>query len=424
MNKINYKALEETLYYDKLNNGLDVYLLPKAGYNKTYATITTPLGSNVTKYSTNGTVKEIPLGVAHFLEHKLFDIDGQDISEEFSLHDARVNAFTTNTRTTYLFSCTKNLNKNLDTLLNFVLNPTFTEEGIKKELGIITQEIKMYEDDPNTIIYMNLLKNMYKNHPVRNDILGTEESIKTITKEILTDVHSTFYNPKNMILFITGNIDVDETISFLKGKNLSKISPVDLKIINDYNEPNNIINPDGKTNKNILQPNCLLGIKQKPMNLTDTSVIKQELTYSILFDLMIGKSTENYHNLITKGLINDSFGTDITFDQSYSYFLVGSNSDHPEELYKNLRGIIKDSLNSKVDEVSFKRIKKQIIGGFINALNSLEYIANQFTKYHYLNGSLFDILDIAKEITINDIEKAKETLSDDNLYSTYTVMPK
>ncbi len=424
MNKTFYKTIDETLYHEKLPNGLNIYLLPKPGFHKTYATISTPLGSNVTNYTFEDENHSIPLGVAHFLEHKLFDRNGNDISEEFAMNDAHVNAFTMNNRTTYLFSCTDNLDKNITTLLDFVFNPIFTEEGVKKEIGIINQEIKMYEDDPNTTIYMGALKNMFEKHPVRNDILGTKESISSITADILTNVHKAFYNPANMIMFITGNIDVENTISTIKAL-LNEDNEFSKVIITNITTENTLAyRKKTEIEHDILQPNCLLGIKLDGTNLLEEDIMKKELTYSILFDIIIGKSTNNYKKLIENQLINDSFGMDITLEGSYGYILLGSNSNYPEELYSALKSILFSLPDTPINKTHFERTKKQIIGGFINALNSLEYIANQFTKYHLLDTSLFNIIQIAKDITLDDIENAKQTLQNKDSFTTVTVFPK
>lgn len=418
----NYSDLNETLYFEELLNGLKIYFLPKQGFNKTYVTLSTPLGSNVTSYSVNGKQKTIPLGIAHFLEHKLFDRNGYDLSEEFALNDAQVNAYTMNTRTTYLFNCTDNLNNNIKTLLNMVFEPTFSEEGIKKELGIIEQEIKMFEDDPNTAIYMGVLRNMFEKHQVRNDILGSVESINAITKELLEDVHGAFYNPSNMIMFITGNIDIQEILSVIK----ANVPSTEKKVIvlNEVFEDTKVFKNEDSKELDILIPNTLLAVKLKHTNYGTESIIKKELTYSILLDILLGKSTENYQQLLKKELVNDTFGLDITLESSYGFLLFGGNTNNPKEFYIALKDILQNANNKPLSIDHFNRAKKQIIGGFISALNSLEYTANQFTKFHFQNASLFDILKIAKSITIQDLTKAMSILYNNDNYTTYTTYPK
>lgn len=419
---INYSDINETLYHEQLPNGLNVYYLPKEGFNKTYVTISTPLGSNVTDFSVDGKDVSIPLGVAHFLEHKLFDKEGYDLSEQFALNDAQVNAYTMNTRTTYLFHCTNNLNKNIETLLNMVFNPIFTEEGIKKEIGIIEQEIRMYEDDPNTVIYMGAIKNMFQTHPVRNDILGTVESISQISKEMLEDVHSTFYNPSNMIMFVTGNFDLNDVHNVI-ASNVPDVSKKEVTL-QTQSESTEVFQKDASKDLEVLIPNTLLAIKLPQTNYTKEHIIKKELTYSILLDMLLGKSTTNFQTLLEKELVNDTFGLDITLEESYGFLLFGGNTMHPEAFYKELEALFDHSTEVDLLEKDFFRTKRQIVGGFITALNSLEYIANQFTKYHFQNASLFELLPIAKSITLDDVKEALCILRNKDSYTTFTVYPK
>ncbi len=425
MNKRDYPKIKEVLYTETLDNGLNVFLLPKLGFHKSYATFSTNLGSIATRIKDSvGNELDLPMGIAHFLEHKLFEQNGEDVSTKFAANQARVNAFTQNNRTTYIFSCTDNLKKNIELLLNFVQYPLFTDEGVEKEKGIITQEIKMYQDDPGTVAYMSLLKNLYDTHPVRYDILGTEETIKKINVDILKKTHQTFYNPKNMILFITGNFNPEELMKFIK-ENQGEVSFSD-----EYTSVNAIPlqsefvhQKEQSLKQEITIPNYLLAIKQLPTNNSTEDIMKKELIMAVLIDLLLGKSSSNYRKLLQGGLINDSFGIDITFEESYGYFLVGSETYSPKELDSTLKDIFINLNAFIINDKDFSRIKKQIIGGFIQALNSLEYIANQFTKYYYVNSSLFNILDIANSITIEDIHKMKENLTDPRKFSTITAYP-
>ncbi|MCK5762158.1 MAG: insulinase family protein, partial [Candidatus Izimaplasma sp.] len=418
--------IKEVLYTEILENGLNIYLLPKKGFHKSYATFSTNLGSIATQIKdSKNNIIDLPMGIAHFLEHKLFEQNNQDVSTKFAANQARVNAFTQNNRTTYMFSCTANLEKNIELLLNFVQNPLFTDEGVEKEKGIITQEIRMYQDDPNTVAYMRLLKNLYKDHPVKYDILGTEESIQDINVEILNKAHQTFYNPKNMILFITGNFDPEELIIFIRENQKNTFFKNEYINVDNIPKQNNIIYKKGlKINHEISIPNYLLAIKQLPTNFQKENIMKKELIMAILIDLIIGKSSPNYRHLINDGLINDSFGIDITFEESYGFFLVGSETYSPEELNSTLREIFLNLDSFEIRKTEFDRTKRQIIGGFIQALNSLEYIANQFTKYYYIGSSLFDILNVADKITIDDVNEAKKLLINENSYTFVTVYPK
>jgi len=426
MTKHEYVRINETLYSETLDNGLRVFLLPKKEFHKTYVTFSTRFGSIMTKIKDkDNNIIELPQGAAHFLEHKLFERKEGDISTLFAENQAHVNAYTQNNRTTYLFSCTDKLYENIDLLLNFVQFPIFTEKGINKEKGVITQEIKMYEDDPNTVAYMKILKNMFEKHPVRNDILGSVKSINEINIDNLTKTHQTFYNPNNMVLFATGNFDVDELMIYIKENQKdvfmdTSYTPYE----NNFLEDNISFVKEDSINLEVRVPNFLLGIKQYPTNLEKENLIKKELSMSILLDLVIGSSSSNYQDLLHKGLINDSFGTDISFEKTYGYFLIGSETHHPKDLNKEFRKIFLNLDSFIIDEKDFQRTKKQILGGFIHALNRLESIAHQFTKYYCLGTSIFSILDIANEISIEDINYAKKYFSNKDSYTSFTVYPK
>jgi len=283
----------------------------------------------------------------------------------------------------------------------------------------------MYEDDPNTVAFMSLIRNMFSEHPIREDILGTVSSISKIDKEILEITHKTYYNPKNMVLFITGNFEVDEIINHIK-KNQKDIElnctslPHDDIIIEDTN----VLKQHEEINLEVNVPNFLLGVKQSPSNYEMKEIIRQELCFSILLDLTIGKSTNNYKELLSNELINDSFGLDITLEKTYGFFLIGSETYKPKELETKLKYILLNMEKEVIKEEDFLRTKKQIVGSFIHALNSIEYIANQFTKYYYLGASLFDILEIADSITMNDINNTKNGFNNEAAYSTFTVYPK
>lgn len=209
MEKRVYETLHEELFYEKMDNGLDVYILPKKGFNKTYATFTTNYGSVDNQFVPLGKteMKRVPDGIAHFLEHKLFEKEDGDVFQQFSKQGASANAFTTFTRTAYLFSSTDNVEKNLETLIDFVQSPYFSDKTVEKEKGIIGQEIRMYDDNPDWRVYFGAIESMYHNHPVKIDIAGTVESIAQITKELLYECYETFYHPSNMLLFVVGPVD-------------------------------------------------------------------------------------------------------------------------------------------------------------------------------------------------------------------------
>src|SRR5574342_730560 len=219
-----FDQLDETLHYEECENGLKVYVLEKKGFNKTFATFTTHYGSVDNHFKPLGKQEnvKVPDGIAHFLEHKLFEKEQGDVFQQFSKQGASANAFTSFTRTAYLFSSTSNFENNLETLIDFVQEPYFSEKTVEKEKGIIGQEITMYDDNPDWRLYFGLIQNMYKNHPVSIDIAGTIESISHITKDMLYECYETFYHPSNMLLFVVGPISPDETMGMIKGNQSKK----------------------------------------------------------------------------------------------------------------------------------------------------------------------------------------------------------
>ncbi len=421
MNKTTYKTVNETMTHTVLKNGLNVYIMPKEGFHKTYVTLSTNFGSINTTVTLNDGVKPIPDGIAHFLEHKLFEQNNEDVSKQFALQQASVNAFTQTDRTTYLFSCTDNFYDNLALLLDFVFHPQFTTEGVEKEKSIIEQEIKMYLDNPNTVVYMSILKNLFKDHPVTNEILGTIDSIASINEAILEETHKAYYHPQNMMLFITGNINPEDTIAFLEEQCVSEFG----KMIEQQPIPKDkmvIYKKEEMIEKDVLVPNYLMGILLPEVQKEE--IMKTELSIGVLMDLVLGKSTEAFNQLLEDGLVNDSFGMDISCNDSYGYFMIGSESTKPKVLEDRLISILTSIDVDTIKEEDFIRTKKQTLGSYIHALNSLEFIANSFTKYYYQNNNLFNILEVSKELSIDDLREIQTLFKNKELYTCFTLNPK
>ena len=358
MKKINYKSINETLYHHQLTNGLNIFILPKQGFSKTFVTFSSQLGGMNRLICNDKEKVQLPQGIAHFLEHKLFEQNGDDISSKFALNQANVNAYTSANRTTFLFSTTDKVLDNIALLLDFVLFPNFTNEGIEKEKSIIAQEINMYKDDPNSMIYYGTLENMYQDHPVKNEILGSIDSINTINKEMLELAHSTFYDPAKMVLFIAGNVEPADTIKFIEN-NIKETKKSEYRIENLQPASDVLTHKERSGNHEIMVPNYVLGVKLKPHE-DKATIIKKELTISVLFDLLIGKSTDNYKSLLEKNLINDTFGLDITIGDTYSYLMLGSDTYNPDLLDKELRKILLNVKNMEITPDKFLKTKKQL----------------------------------------------------------------
>ncbi|WP_416150888.1 EF-P 5-aminopentanol modification-associated protein YfmH [Salipaludibacillus sp. HK11] len=395
MNKVSFDQLQETLYVDELPNGLHVYVLPKKGFNKTFATFTTKYGSidnHFTPLDEQESLR-VPDGIAHFLEHKLFDDEEGDVFQNFSKLGASANAFTSFTRTAYLFSSTMNVEKNLETLMNFVQKPYFTEESVEKEKGIIEQEIKMYEDNPDWQNFFGLLKGMYKSHPVAIDIAGTVESINKTTKDLLYTCYQTFYHPSNMVLFVVGNVDPESILKQIRDNQADKTfaEPEEIeryfdKESSEVHEKKVVIPMPVNTGK------CLVGIKDSNPNKQGQELLKHELSMQLLLEMMFGQSSENYQSLYEDGLIDDSFSFDYTAENGFGFSVVGGDSNHPEKLADRIEQMVSDFKGKSLDEVAIERIRKKKIGYFLKAMNSPEFIANQFTRYQFNGMDLFEVI--------------------------------
>jgi len=428
MEKIEFNQLQEELYHEKLDNGLDVYILPKKGFNKTFATFTTKYGSIDNHFVPLGKEEflKVPDGIAHFLEHKLFEKEDGDVFQQFSKQGASANAFTSFTRTAYLFSSTSNVEQNLETLMDFVQEPYFSEKTVEKEKGIIGQEITMYDDNPDWRLYYGVIQNMYRNHPVKIDIAGTVESISHITKDLLYECYGTFYHPSNMLLFVIGPVDAAEIMKQIKEnqgkKSFDRISDIKRKF---EDEPVQVAEKKQVLQMNVQTSKCLVGIKAKEANQAGAEMLKYELTLNMILDILFGKSSENYHDLYSAGLIDDSFSFDYSHEKGFGFAMVGGDTNDPDRLAETLEKML---LAAKQDDVftteSLERTKKKKIGTFLRAINSPEYIANQFTRYAFNEMNLFDVVPTLESITVDDVKAAATDFIAEERFTVCQVVPK
>ncbi|MDF1510967.1 pitrilysin family protein [Robertmurraya sp. DFI.2.37] len=427
MEKITFEQLQEELYYEKLTNGLDVYILPKIGFNKTYATFTTKYGSVDNQFIPLGKEEfvKVPDGIAHFLEHKLFEKEDGDVFQQFSRQGASANAFTSFTRTAYLFSSTSDVELNLETLIDFVQDPYFTEKTVEKEKGIIGQEITMYDDNPDWRLYFGLIENLYQNHPVKIDIAGTIDSISHITKDLLYECYNTFYHPSNMLLFVVGPVDVEKIMKQIKENQAKKPFESQPEIKRRFEAEKKEANEGKKVlEMNVQTPKCLLGIKALHHDQSGMEMLKNELTTNVLLDMLFGKSSANYEQLYNEGLIDDTFSYDYTQESGFGFAMIGGDTSNPEQLVARLKEMLFAVKNSGLTNEALQRTKKKKIGGFLRAVNSPEFIANQFTRYAFNEMNLFDVVPTLEKITIDDVQRvANEFISEERL-SVCQVIPK
>ncbi|HEX6923088.1 MAG TPA: pitrilysin family protein [Bacillales bacterium] len=427
MEQLAFKQLKETVYHEKLDNGLEVFVLPKPDFHKTFVTFTTKYGSIDNAFvPLKGEEKiEVPDGIAHFLEHKMFEKEDGDVFQHFSKQGAAANAFTSFTRTAYLFSATSNVKKNLETLVDFVQAPYFTQETVEKEKGIIGQEIRMYDDNPDWRLFFGLIENMYHHHPVKIDIAGTEESIADITKDLLYTCYETFYHPSNMLLFVVGPVDPEEIIPFVKEnqaqKNYEDQPPVERFT---EEEPKEVARVKRVLEMPVQTSKCLIGFKEKDPGRRGKDMLRHELAVNVLLDLMLGSSTENYEALYDDGLIDETFSFDYTEEDHFGFTMIGGDTKDPDALEKRLFSMIAEFKQQPLDETAIERVKKKKIGSFLQALNAPEFIANQFTRYEFNGMDLFDIVPVLEEMTTDDLKQVLDEHFDEACFTVCQVRPR
>ncbi|SUM90726.1 EF-P 5-aminopentanol modification-associated protein YfmH [Staphylococcus saprophyticus] len=409
-----YEQIDERVFEAELNNGLKLFIIPKKGFQKTFVTYTTKFGSLDNKFKPHGsdTFVTVPDGVAHFLEHKLFENDdeSEDLFTAFAEDNAQVNAFTSFDRTSYLFSATDHVERNIKRLLTMVESPYFTKETVDKEKGIIAEEIKMYQEQPGYKLMFNTLKAMYDTHPIRVDIAGSVESIYEITKDDLYLCYETFYHPSNMVLFVVGDVDVANIYDVVATHENQRDKEAQPQIVRDPLIEKATVNESKVTETMKLQsPRLMLGFKNNPLvDEPDASFVKRDLEMTLFYEMLFGEETDFYQSLLNEDLIDETFGYQFVLEPTYSFSVITSATQYPDKLKALLLTEIENNQGQLNDEEAFSLLKKQFIGEFISGLNSPEYIANQYTKLYFEGVSLFDLLKIVESITLESVNETSK----------------
>ena len=373
MVKTEYPRIGETVLTETLENGLRVAIVPKPGYRKRYAFFTTRYGGMDMKFKLNGVWHDTPAGIAHYLEHKMFDMEDGNALQTLSQNGAEPNAFTANSMTAYYFDCTEHFEENLRILLSFVSVPYFTQESVDKERGIIAQEIRMTEDGPDWRVYKNLLSCLYRTNPARVPIAGTVESIQEITPETLYACHKAFYSPSNMLLCIVGDVDADDILALARD-----ILPKEggAPIERDYGEEEALsVHQKSITfPMEIATPQFLVGFKCPAVG-DGEELFRQSLIGELACDILLGDSSPLYMRLYDEGLINGSFGGD--FDQlpGVAYLYAGGECKEPEKVSQAIMDEAARLVREGVDETFYQQIRRANFGASLRSLNSFENIA-------------------------------------------------
>ncbi len=372
--------LGETVFFGEHESGLKVYIMPKAGYSKAGAYFATNYGSVDRQFILPGEkeVTTVPDGIAHFLEHKMFEQpDGSNVFEAFSKYGASANAYTSFTMTSYYFTCSEHLYENLDVLLDFVTSPYFTKESVEKEQGIIGQEIRMYDDDPDWQVYFNTIKCMYGSHPVKIDIAGTTESIAEITYEHLYRCYNGFYHPSNMALFLIGDWDGEKVTSLLEKHVGDKEKKEEIRRVFPE-EQEGIVVPFMETNLPVSMPQFAIGFKDKEIGGTAAEMLRREVVTDLLLKLVVGKSSALYRELYESGQITGPLDAEYTFEKSYGFSMIGGEGEHPEQIKERILEEFRRLGETGIPEEEIERVRRAYYGSFTRSLNSIEGIGTTF----------------------------------------------
>lgn len=420
MNKITLNNLDINIYHEYLDNGLNVYVIPKNDFNNIYATFTTNYGSNEIEFVPLGEKKmvKVPLGIAHFLEHKMFEQeDGKDPFAFFGERGSDANANTNNFKTTYLFSGPEFFEDNMNYLLDYVQSPYFTDENVEKEKGIIEQEIKMYQDDPYTMMYERLLKNSLINNPMKDPIIGTIESVKSITKEELYTCYNTFYHPANMFVVVSGNVDPEKTIKLIeenqKKKEFEDFNKIKVK---EYKEPDKIEKAKETLNLNVTIPKLCLSYKINISKIKGVSERKVKTYLSIFFDLKFGMTSLLNEELREKDIITDSLGGDAIDVKSHVFYTVCGETNRKDELLEALMNSMEDL---SINEDELERKKKVYLSSLIYMTDNIfrlnHKVMNDINKYGEIIDNNYDEI---KSLNIIEMRKVLNSVD----FSNYNVI--
>ena len=402
--------IKEKAYFEKLENGLNIIIIPKANTNKKYVVWGTNFGSIDNRFIMPQTGEEvfIPDGVAHFLEHKMFEQkNGRNSLDVLMALGLDANAYTTNDHTAYLFECSSDkFYEGLDELMDYVQNPYFTDENVEKEKGIIGQEIKMYDDDPGFQLYLNTMDCLYHKNAVKLDIAGTIESISHIDPDVLYKCYNTFYHPSNMTLVVCGDFNPEELLEEIKKRLIPKENQGEIKRIYEYEEET-INMPRKEVKMEVSMPIFMFGIKDKIDESKD--IVKKHIAIQILLNMLIGKSSDLYKELYDSGDLLAEPDFDYEFSKQYAHILVGGQSKNPEKIYEKFKNEIEKYKQNGLDAEHFERIKRKIYGDYVGDYNSVSNIARMFLVDNFKGINSFDYIEKFNNVTK---EYAEQVLKD------------
>ena len=402
MERIHYPRIGETLYRAVLPNGLTVLVVPKPGFTRKLAYFATDFGGIHNHFTLDGRAVHAPDGVAHYLEHKLFDMPGgRDVTAEFAALGAVPNAFTSHDLTVYYFSCTESFDACLDLLLEYVSTPYFTEESVQKEQGIIGQEIGMDADAPESRVFQNLMKIMYREHPVQVDVLGTLESIARITPQVLYDCHRAFYHPGNMLLTVVGDVDPEEVERLVMARLGCEPAPK-VEQSRVWNEKMTCESSYVEESMEVAMPMFQIGFKCEPLGKGEEA-IREEMVADLAAEALFGESSELYLRLYEQGVIDSAFGGGFETIDGMAMLTVSGDSETPEVIRDALLEQARVLVREGLEEQAFLRMKRSAMGRRIRDLDSFSATCFRLCAYHFSGYDYFQFPELYETITAGDV---------------------
>lgn len=406
--EIKSERIGDKYFEVKHSSGLKIFIYPKENNSSTYAVFGTKYGSidMCFKTSEQNEPDKVPAGIAHYLEHKLFESEDGDAFERYAKTGASANAYTSFDATCYLFSCTENVYESLEILLDFVQSPYFTEQTVQKEQGIIGQEIRMYDDDPQWRVLFNLLGALYQTHPVKTDIAGTVESIAKITPDLLYQCYNTFYNLNNMALGIAGNVDVNKVLE-LCDKMLKPSKSVSVDRIFEK-EPEEILKNRVEQKLSVAAPIFELGFKEAAGK--NRLTVKEMAETEILLNFLASDASPLFRRLLDAGLINQSsFSYEYFEGPGYATVIFSGESKNPDAVADEIKQEIARVRESGLDATAFERSKKAVYGRIISSFNSVDYLANSMVSDAFSDRDVFSYLDSVAAADLDSVQNRLKT---------------
>lgn len=415
-----YPAVKETLYQAKLENGLTVSLLPKNDFNEVYGVVTVYVGSVDTEFTARDRKKKTyPKGIAHFLEHKLFERENsEDIMAAFTKLGADSNAFTSFTNTSYLFSTSENVAECLDLLDELVTSFNITEESVEREKDIIQQEREMYQDDPDSCLFFKTLANLYPETPLASDIVGTEDSIEDISLENLRDNFDEFYTPVNSQIFLVGNFDLELMQNYFSQKDVGGC------IVQNPKEPI-ALNPVKKVESirmDVASPKLAIGVRTNS-DMGHQDCYRYSVLLRALFTMMFGWTSKRFQSLYETGKLDSSLSLEVEINRRFNFLMLTMDTKEPVSISHQFRKAIQNYVtDADISEEHLDLIKSEIYGEFIHSMNSLEFIATQYQS-HSDETTLFDLPKIIQEMTLDDVLEVGHHFIDNSEIVEFTIFP-